>query len=330
MSVVTAVQNTLSLAWVQQLLYGLGQTLSQPISMAFRSLFKASGTAADQCQLVHNKTYTFVASTPQTIDLQSLLDVNGTSISFSAVRMLAIRVNATTDGQVLLVGNAGANEWDGITSSGGKVVVYPSSGVNDGFMLFQMPNTTGAVVTGTTHLLKLDPGSSAFTADVLIVGFCPRRRLRIAPRRCAATPADPNRPDPNRPDQRRDPTHEPQRRHPHRRGQLRLHDPGPRRVGQPDRQRGRDQEHELGIDPVEQDRRGPQHDRRHGPRRRPERLQDQREGEHRRHLDRDDHRVERDAGDDRPLQGVPDQECEPELTSRATASSATTSRSARA
>lgn len=164
--------NSLALAFQQLLSYGIGQSQNLPIPMIFRSIFKASGGLLDQCDAVYSATLTFVASTPQVIDLKSLVDAQGNAIAFDRIRVFAIRVNSQTDGDVLLVGDNGANDWLGLTPAAATAAinVYPSTGANDGFVIFQMPNSTGAAVGSTTHLVKLNPGSNAFTVDLLIAG----------------------------------------------------------------------------------------------------------------------------------------------------------------
>ena len=169
MSVIKAT-NQLTMNLLQQVSYGIGQNVNLPIPLNLRSSFQVSGDLADQCDLVHSKTYTFTASTPQVIDLRALTDALGAAIVFARVKLLAIRVNGTVDGAVLLVGANGSNDWLGLSSSGSTVTVYPSTALNDGFAVFQMPNTTGAAVTTSAHLLKLDPGANAFTVDLLIAG----------------------------------------------------------------------------------------------------------------------------------------------------------------
>lgn len=150
---------------------GVGSSVNLPILLALKSTFRQSGALLDQCNLIHAKTYTFAASTPQTLDLKALTDVLGNAIVFARVRLVAIRVQAQTDGWLLLVGAAGTNEWDGLTSASGTVTVYPSTAINDGFAIWQMPNATGAAVGSSTHLLKLDPGTNALgPVDVIIAG----------------------------------------------------------------------------------------------------------------------------------------------------------------
>jgi hypothetical protein len=162
---------TINLGFNQDFPFGIGQVQNLSAPFVLRTIFGVSGALADQCSKLHLKQYSLVASTPQNIDLQSLVDVSGATVSLAAVRVIAFRNNASTDGWVLLVGAAGANEWDAIVSASGTLTVYPASGVNDGFAVFQAPNTTGAVVDSTHRLLKLDPGPHSFTVDVLIAGF---------------------------------------------------------------------------------------------------------------------------------------------------------------
>lgn len=169
MSVVTA-NNSLILTYTQQLSFGINQTQNITIPVAFRSLFKSFGVLLDQCNLVSCFTMTFLASTPQNIDLKSLLDITGATAVMARTRMFGCRVNSTTDGQILLLGANGTNDWLGLSSTGSTVTVYPSTAANDGFTIFQMPNSTGAAVGASTHLLKADPGAHAFTADFLIAG----------------------------------------------------------------------------------------------------------------------------------------------------------------
>lgn len=154
-----------------------GQQL--PLGINLAAAFRKSGVAQDQCDSIHIKRYTFAASTPQTIDLQSLANIlaDGATVSLAKVRLIAIKVHWTTDAANLLVGGAGANEWDGFLSSGGKLTVAPSSpGVaagstaNDGYFALAAPNLAGIPVTSTSHLLKLDPGTQAGDVTILIAG----------------------------------------------------------------------------------------------------------------------------------------------------------------
>jgi hypothetical protein len=138
----------------------------------FKSVMQTAGVLADQCDTLHMKTYSFVASTPQTIDLSTLTDIYGNAISFSGgrVRVLAIKINSTTDGVNLILGDSVTNEWDAFLSAAGTLTVFPGTANNDGFFILAAPNTTGMAVSSSHKTLKLDPGSNTFTADVIIAG----------------------------------------------------------------------------------------------------------------------------------------------------------------
>ena len=169
-------QVTPSLNFTQTPAAGFLAGVQVPANKTIQAIFKTAGVIADQVDTLYANTLTFVASTPQTIDLTTLTDILGNAITFARVRLIAIRVNSTTDGQNLLVGGAGANEWDGFLTSGAKITVFPSTAAsggglnNSGFFILAAPNTTGAVVNSGSKLLKLDPGSNAFTVDILIAG----------------------------------------------------------------------------------------------------------------------------------------------------------------
>jgi hypothetical protein len=139
-----------------------------PITPARIQSYFASGTLLDQIDGLSPMLLTFVASTPQTLDLTALTDALGTAITTARVRFVLFKNLATTDGYNLTVGGAGANEWNGPLSSGGKLTVGPSTASNDGFALLSAPHTTGYPVSGTSKLLKLDPGANAFQSVILI------------------------------------------------------------------------------------------------------------------------------------------------------------------
>lgn len=134
----------------------------------------ANGTLLDQCNLMHAKTYTLAASTPQTIDLYdgSLLDVTGAACAFRRVDVLLYRVQSITDTHEVLFGGAAATEWLGwLRGAGAKVAAFPSTASNKGFTAVVAPGTAGMVVSSTSRSLKMDPGALAVGAvDLVIVG----------------------------------------------------------------------------------------------------------------------------------------------------------------
>ena len=146
--------------------YNAGVVL--PLSpMRLQSYF-VSGTGADKVDGIATLLLPLVASTPQVINLQALTDPLGLALTVTKVRFIVIKNLSVTDGQILVVGGAGVGEFNGFLSSGATLAVYPSSLGNDGFVLFSAPSGTGYPVSGTSHLLKLDPGAFSFSAAVLI------------------------------------------------------------------------------------------------------------------------------------------------------------------
>lgn len=165
--------STINIDFWQTISYAISQTQKLDVPFVLKSVFNVSGILADQCTKLYCPTggLTFVASTPQVLNLQSLTDVTGAALSFAGIRFLAIRNNATTDGWVLLVGAAATIAWEALVSTGGTITVHPSTSVNSGFSMHQLPGTTAGVVDSTHKSLQLDPGGHAFTADILIAGF---------------------------------------------------------------------------------------------------------------------------------------------------------------
>jgi hypothetical protein len=160
---------TISFTQVGQL--GTDPAGSIPEALSFRGNFTTSGSALNQVQKIHAKTYTLAASTPQTPDLTSLLDISGATISFTTIDLIAYRIQSVVDTFTVTLGAAGANEWNGWLTSGSKVIAFPSTTVNDGYTIVQAPNTTGMAVGGSSKLLKIDPGTNAVGAfDLILIG----------------------------------------------------------------------------------------------------------------------------------------------------------------
>ncbi len=151
-----------------------GPLANTPIQFgpAVQAVLKAGGVAADQIDTVHDKVYTFVASTAQPLDLSSLTDVLNNAITFvgGRVRLIAFQFQGEVDGSYLLLGNAGTNEWDAFLSAGGTLKVFPATATNDGFFILSAPNTTGMPVDSTHKILEMTPSAHAFSVRVVVAG----------------------------------------------------------------------------------------------------------------------------------------------------------------
>lgn len=159
-----------------QLSAGFNQTISSgvitsqtiPASIALTTQY-ANGTGAGQVDLIYAKQLTFVASTPQTLDLTALTDLGGGAVNFARVRELVIQIVTTTAGFNLTLGDAAANAWAPFWGPTGTDIVMAGS-----IRYFTDPTSVGvgvgAVVGSSSKVLKLDPGSNALVCNILIVG----------------------------------------------------------------------------------------------------------------------------------------------------------------
>ena len=140
-----------------------------PIGPTTCAVSYANGTAADQVNLVHHKTYSLAAAaTALNLYDGSLLDAQGNACAFRKVRRLRIKHLGTTDGHTLAVGYAAltSNAWTAPVTNPGQLTIYPSSSTNDGWWELTAPTTSGMTVSNTSKLLNLDPGANTF--DVLV------------------------------------------------------------------------------------------------------------------------------------------------------------------
>lgn len=153
---------------------GILSGVQVPIEKVLKAAFSVSGVLLDQVDLVHAKTYTFTASTPQTLNLQSLTDVFGSAQSFARIRALIIVHKGLVDASYLRAGPAASNGWNSAIGGGTNPYVEckPSTTSNPlgGGIILVAPNTTGYPVSGTIRDLLLTPSAHAFDADIVILG----------------------------------------------------------------------------------------------------------------------------------------------------------------
>jgi hypothetical protein len=172
MPTVTA-SNNIVFTFGETITYGIGSSSQNlAVNLTFRSVYTVAGILLNQCNLIYAATIALAASTPVVLDLQTLTDLVGAAAAFARVRLIAIRNNSQLDGDLLLIGADGTDDWVGLNSAAatGTIPIYPSTTINDGFAIFQMPSSTGAVVGSTNCNVKLNPGSNAKTVDILIAG----------------------------------------------------------------------------------------------------------------------------------------------------------------
>jgi hypothetical protein len=140
------------------------------VNQTFNCNFATSGTTADSVDLMHVKTYSFAASTAQTLDLTSLTDVYGGAVAFARVRAIEIKVKSTTDGATLTLSPGASNGWTNFLGTSSTLILQASTSSNDAGFVVTAPNTTGWVVDSTHKTLTLTPSAHAYDVDVQIMG----------------------------------------------------------------------------------------------------------------------------------------------------------------
>lgn len=147
---------------------GLIQTQTLPAGINLTTQY-TNGTGAGQINLLYAKQLTFVASTPQTLDLTALTDLSGATVNFARVRELVVQVVTTTSGEELTMGAAVADPWAPLWGTTGTMIVPTGT-----IFHFSDPSSVGsgigAVTSGTSSDLKLDPGAVVMVVNVIIAG----------------------------------------------------------------------------------------------------------------------------------------------------------------
>jgi hypothetical protein len=147
---------------------GVVTTQTLPASISLTTQY-SNGTGAGAINLVYAKQIALVASTPQTLDLTSLTDLSGATVSFARVRELIVQVVTATSAFNVTLGAAASNPFAAFWGTTGTDVVYAGS-----IRYFTDPTSVGAgvgaVTSGTSKSLKIDPGSNNVTINLIIAG----------------------------------------------------------------------------------------------------------------------------------------------------------------
>lgn len=167
MAVVTGTTQ-LNVGFNQVVSSGLVNTWTLPASVNKTTQY-TNGTGAGMVDLVYAKQLTFVASTPQTLDLTAIVDLSGATVNMARIREIEIQVVTATVDFNLTLGAAASNPWAPIWGTTGTHSVMAGA-----YFYYSDPNTVGSgkglVTSGTSKNLKLDPGSNIIVCNVIIAG----------------------------------------------------------------------------------------------------------------------------------------------------------------
>lgn len=133
----------------------------------FSALTKSlsNGTSADQAQKAWYQEATITAGSNSDIDLTSLTDRKGVSLSFSNIKWVLIRLTSPAVGAKLIFkGSTATNPWQAWKGAAADNEDIPD-------ILFRTNNKDGWATSGTNKVLRLNnPGGSSVTYDIVIVG----------------------------------------------------------------------------------------------------------------------------------------------------------------
>ena len=162
----------------------VGQTLSTlPVPPALVQEFSqrfplGNGTGALQYDLLHVKKYS-LAGSAQSIDLTSLADLSGATVNMARVRGRLICSRATGSGHTLTIDTTVSNGFKGFDdgTSGSKRRLFSTLAAgattfNVDFAddLHSVGAGVGAVTSGTSKIISLDPGANTFEVWAFILG----------------------------------------------------------------------------------------------------------------------------------------------------------------
>lgn len=157
----------------------LAPSTPESVKRAIKSLITETtindGTGTNAATIIWNVRATLAATTA-TYDLTSLAVPNvagsGTGspiVTFAKIKGLFVYSESTTDGQILLVGNAASNAWSAFTdTAAAKLNVMPSSPLILTNLYAQGSNPW--TVDSTHKNLKFDSGAATITFNVIIIG----------------------------------------------------------------------------------------------------------------------------------------------------------------
>jgi hypothetical protein len=164
-----ALSTRLSLSLIATLTDALG--LSSPAdALAYTSLIKlATGTGANQANMLWHDRRTVAASTDEDLDLAGVLvDGLGDTQTFARVKALLVAADDGNTNNVNVTADGSAGVPGLFLALGDGVVVRPG-----GLFLWVAPDATAAVVTATTGdiINVANSGSgTGVTYDVIIIG----------------------------------------------------------------------------------------------------------------------------------------------------------------
>lgn len=134
------------------------------------NLSYGTGTGSNQVDTMYGKQLS-LAATPTTLDLTSLTDPAGISITFARVREFIVVNLSTTAGQDVKIEQGASNGWAMLPANASANPLYARY---SGSARISDPVSTGSgngnVAGSTSKTVELDPGANTVSVYVLILG----------------------------------------------------------------------------------------------------------------------------------------------------------------
>lgn len=165
--------SAMNLGFVETITSGVVTTLTLPATIN-QSITYSNGTTALSVDLIHAKQYTLNAAAT-TIDLTSIADLNGSTVSFTRIREFVVQNLSSFDVQVYAYSLSGfTNMLPGSASTLYARAAASASSLSGGMIRISDPITSvssqGILVASSNCKFRLDPGANSCSVNVLILG----------------------------------------------------------------------------------------------------------------------------------------------------------------
>lgn len=147
-----------------------GPRRAEPIIPYEQPYFKYEyGTSAGQINAFYVSYGRSLAATSEELDLRGgVNDPWGTAITFAKVLCLIVRNRNTVAGQVLTMGNATANQFQGPFGAAANTTdIHPAA---SGYLPTIWQNHAGWTCSAGSRYLKFNSGANTVTYDIMILG----------------------------------------------------------------------------------------------------------------------------------------------------------------
>ena len=159
---------TRNLSFTESVTTGVLATQNIPVPIT-QSVAYTNGTGIRAVDTIYGKQLTLAATTT-TLDLTSLTDPAGNTVNFARVREFSVQVVTPTVGYSVSIYKGASNGWSFLPASTGPIIVQPNGGMFGMSDATSTGGSAGYLVSGSSKMVVLDPGSNTIIINIIIVG----------------------------------------------------------------------------------------------------------------------------------------------------------------